>query len=181
MTNDYPRFIYFPRSNPPPAWATAVAKCFNAAQEHIDTSASNGGQSDAILAHLRLGLEAIGFKVETGKKHAEKLQRPVFFGENGKPSHQYQVDAYHARERILLEVEAGRAIMGNAIYKDIVHMSLIADADYAVIGIPLRYRYKSGGKDVAGANYEKAKNILETIWGTDRLKLPFKGMLLVGY
>jgi hypothetical protein len=181
MANPYPRFMYFPRSQPPPEWVEGVASCFRKAQAEIDTSAGKWGVSDVVLGHIRAGLEDIGFQVEGGKRHAQKIHRPVFFGEQGIPSTRYEVDAYHPEKHILLEVEAGRAIMGNALYRDIVHMSLIAGADYAVIGIPLKYTYKSGGKDVSGANYEKALGILDTVWGTDRLRLPFKGMLLIGF
>jgi hypothetical protein len=49
------------------------------------------------------------------------------------------------QKRIALEVEAGRSTMGNAIYRDIVQMSLLVDVDFAVVAVPVAYRYQSGG------------------------------------
>ena len=41
--------------------------------------------------------------------------RPVFFGENAQPELQYQIDAWHPQWLAGLEIEAGRAWMGNAV------------------------------------------------------------------
>jgi hypothetical protein len=38
-------------------------------------------------------------------------------------------------------VEAGRATMGNAIYRDLVQASLIVDAKYLALAVPFEYRY----------------------------------------
>jgi hypothetical protein len=81
---------------------------------------AKGLTSDAALNLLQPQLEALGFQVEKGKLRGQKIERPVFFGENGVPTLRYQIDAYHPLWRCGLEVEAGRAWMGNAIYRDLI-------------------------------------------------------------
>jgi hypothetical protein len=49
---------------------------------------------DQVLQVLRPQLEALGFQVEAGKSKEQKIERPVFFGENGAPTLRYQIDAY---------------------------------------------------------------------------------------
>ena len=40
---------------------------------------------------LRDDLTALGFTVEGGKQKARKIQRPVFYGENGVPTLHYEI------------------------------------------------------------------------------------------
>ena len=176
----YPTFVYYPRWQSAPTWVTNVVRVFASHRVSIDT-AVYAHESDAALEVVRPDLEAMGFQVETSKSRAGKLFRPVFFGENGAPERQYEIDAYHPQEHIALEVEAGRATMGNAIYRDIVQMSLLVDVDYAVVAVPLSYHYKSSGRDAVAPSYRDCRSILEAIYGGRRLELPFKGFLLIGY
>jgi hypothetical protein len=53
----------------------------------------------------------------------------VFFGENGQPALKYEVDAYHPEWKAGLEIEAGRAVMGNAIYRDLVQALVMVEVD----------------------------------------------------
>jgi hypothetical protein len=71
--------------------------------------------SNAALAVVRPALVAMGFEVEAGKKAAEKIRRPVLFGEQGAEDLAYEVDAFHPEVGIALEIEAGRGVLGNAI------------------------------------------------------------------
>jgi len=93
----YPRYIYFPRWQAAPAWVVQVVQVFAVQQPAIDT-ATLANTSDVILQLVRPGLETLGFQVEAGKLRENKLFRPVFFGENGQPERQYQIDSYHPQE-----------------------------------------------------------------------------------
>jgi hypothetical protein len=179
MSVDYPKFIFFPKSASPPEWVEELAAVFTAQRHAIDTAGGNWNKSDAGLRLLRTGLEALDFQVETGKKRHQKLHRPVFFGEQGKPTTQYEIDAYHPGLRIVVEIEAGRSLHGGALYRDIIRLSLMADCDYAVIAVPLSYRI--GPKKRSSSVYQNAAAVLDAIYGTNRLQLPFKGLLLIGY
>jgi hypothetical protein len=181
MTKAYPPFVFFPRSRQPPQWVQSVTLAFDKAREGIDTTSGMNKTSDEVLAALRPHLESTGFAVETGKRKEEKLHRPVYFGEGGTWDVKYEIDAFHDEFNIVLEVEAGRSIMGNAIYRDLIQMSLMVDAKFAVIAMPQAYRYKSGGREVVNASYELGRNLLEAIYNSERLSLPFEGILLIGY
>jgi hypothetical protein len=63
----------------------------------------------------------------------------VLFGENGMPEVNYQTDAFHDDLGIAVEVEAGRGAAGNADYRDIVRTSVILDAQYVALLMPIRY------------------------------------------
>lgn len=82
------------------------------------------------LASLQAVCRPLNFSVETGKRKAGKLPRPVFFGDEGISSRTYESDAFEPGEGIALEVEAGRATMGNAIYRDLIQASLMVDARF---------------------------------------------------
>lgn len=43
------------------------------------------------------------------------------------------------------------------------------------------YRHKSGGKDIAVRSYHDAKDQVDAIYASQRLRLPFEGILLFGY
>lgn len=175
----YPKFAYYPRTRAPPPWVAELGLVFTDVRANIDTTTGNWNESDKVLEILRPGLEKIGYDVERGKKADEKIHRPVFFGDQGKPSMKYEIDAYHQEQGILLEVEAGRSWHGNAVYRDIVQMSLMVGGSYAAIAMPMDYKF--GQLKKPSHPYELAKSMLDAVWGSERLKLPFEGMALLGY
>lgn len=180
MSQDYPRWRYYPRWQSSPPWVDGVIEAFRASQSAIDTRVT-ANTSDVALEVLRPGLEVLGFSVEHGKTAVGKLFRPVFFGENGTVERQYQIDAYNPTSRVALEVEAGRSVLGNAIYRDLIQMSLLVDVSYAAVAVPIEYRYKSKGHQNTSSPYRDCTSILEAIYGGRRLELPFAGFLLIGY
>jgi hypothetical protein len=82
---------------------------------------------------------------------------------------------------IAVEVEAGRGARGNAVYRDLIRTSLIVGARYLVLGVMIEYRHQSSGKEVTVRSYEDARSLIEAIFSSGRLGLPFEGILLVGY
>src|SRR5690606_29094521 len=124
------RFLSFPRTIPPPAIAFTVCEIFAAHETEIGTLHQKRGlTSDAVLSIIRDDLRRSGFQVETSKLKKDKIERPVFFGENGQPALKYEVDAYHPEWKAGLEIEAGRAVMGNAIYRDLVQALVMVEVD----------------------------------------------------
>lgn len=100
----------------------------------------------------------------------------MLFDESGRPIVAYEVDGFHEERGIVLEVEAGRSAAGNADYRDLVRTSLIVAADYLILGMMLEY---TTGKTTM-RSYERTRED-DAIDASERLKLPFKGILLVGY
>ena len=100
-----------------------------------------GLTSDQVLSIMRDDLVSLGFEVEAGKKAEQKIKRPVFFGENAAPSLQYEIDAYHADWRAGLEIEAGRAWMQNAVYRDLIEALVMVRLDHLILAVPNIYKY----------------------------------------
>lgn len=139
-------------------------------------------ESNDVLRVLADDLETkMGFTVERGKKRLGKLPRPVFFGDEGSYLRTYEIDAFEPTNGIALEVEAGRATMGNAIYRDLIQGSLMVDAQFLALATPLEYRYQSGPRLAREPSYAKTYSVVEAIYGSQRLALPFEGVLLIGY
>jgi hypothetical protein len=60
-------------------------------------------------------------------------------------------------------------------------MSLILDAHKMALLMPVCYRTTSGQRAQVIRAYEKTRDQLDAIYASQRLKLPFEGVLLVGY
>jgi hypothetical protein len=178
MTN-YPRWIYFPRSEEPPNWVSGVISVFHEQRAQLDTATIHN-KSDVALSIVRPGLERLGFRVEGGEEEPI-IYRPVHFGEGGVADRQYQIDSYHSDLRIGLEVEAGRSIRGNAIYRDIIQASLIVNLDFFVLAIPQRYRFNLKSKAQEDKPFEYGLTVLDAIYSSGRFRLPLKGLLFVGF
>jgi hypothetical protein len=167
----------------PPGWVAHVVAVFTASRAQIDSAVIHAQrmESNDVLGVIAGGLQALGFKVEQGKQKAGKLPRPVFFGDEGTFLRTYEIDAFEPAEGIALEVEAGRATMGNAIYRDLIQGSLMVDTRFLVLAVPSEYRYKSGSRTAREPSYTKTYSVVEAIYGSPRLRLPFDGLLLIGY
>jgi hypothetical protein len=154
---------------------------FAYARASIDSAVvhENRVESDDVLAVVAPGLVGLGFAVESAKTKAGKLPRPVSFGDEGAILRTYEIDAFQAEQGIALEVEAGRATMGNNIYRDLIQGSLMVDTRYLALAVPVEYRY--GERPTKEPSYSKTYSVVEAIYGSPRLDLPFEGLLLIGY
>jgi hypothetical protein len=175
------RFSSFPRTEPPPAFTEKIVNVFQAHEPLIGTmSLEKGLTSDAVLAELRPDLSGLGFAVELGKISSAKIKRPVFFGENGAPNLQYEIDAFHAEWRCGLEIEAGRAWMGNAVYRDLIQALVMVELECLVMAVPNRYRYQSGGRSTMSKDYENTCAVADALFGHSRIRMPYR-LVLIGY
>jgi hypothetical protein len=176
----YPLWKFYPPRIRPPSWVEEVVQAFEQVVDQIDTRHISS-TSDAALAALRPGLLALGFEVEAGKRKAEKLRRPVLFGEQGSEDLAYEVDAFHSGEGIALEVDAGRGARGNAVYRDLIQTSLLVDARFLALAVQVEYRHSTSGRPVVVQSYRDTRNLLDAIYASNRLQLPLEGILLLGY
>lgn len=129
-----------------------------------------------MLIELSPGLTALGYAVESGKTKAAKISRPVLFGENGVPEVSHEIEGFHDQLGVALEVEAGRGAANNADYRDLVRTPLILDANFLAMLMPITYRSTTSLQACS-----RARAQLDAICASRRLKLPFRGVLLVGY
>lgn len=178
----YPSWMYYPSNSSHPEWVRDLTSAVEELAKILDTEseAPTPMRSDAVLAELRPTLEALGYTVETGKNRLEKIRKPVLFGENGVAKVSYEIDAFHDDFRVAVEVEAGRGASNNADYRDILRTSLLLDADFLVLFMPKSYRH--GRQKVTEIRaYRNTKSQLDAIYASQRLRLPFHGLLLIGY
>lgn len=175
------RYSTFPRTEAPPGFTEAIVAAFKGREVTIATiDLEKGLTSDAILHILRPDLMALGFSVEQGKMISDKIKRPVFFGENGAATLQYEVDAFHSGWRCGLEIEAGRATEGNAIYRDLIQALVMVDLDWLVLAVPNGYRRKSLGRTVVSKDYARTCAVADALFGHSRIRMPYR-LLVIGY
>jgi len=178
----YPTWFYFPVNTIPPGWVAELIAAVSAAEGAISTeSRKTGLSSDAVLKELAPALSALGYQVEANKGRSGKIRRPVLFGENGRETVAYEVDAFHDGLGVAVEVEAGRGARSNAAYRDLIRASLIVDARFLVMLMPIAYRLNDRGKEKIEPAYRAARDQLQAIYASQRLHLPFDGTLLIGY
>jgi len=174
------RFQHFPITHEPPQFVLDVIECFRKNESAISTKQGKHGNSDTVLGLIRPDLEAIGFDVEKSKKDVDKIFRPITFGLNGIPQLKYEIDAYNKETRVGLEIEAGRGVLGNAIYRDLIQGMVMMNVDHLVVAVANEYWYKSNGKDAVSRDFDKCVNICNALSGHTRLQLPYT-ITLIGY
>jgi hypothetical protein len=143
-------------------------------------SLEKGLTSDGVLTCLKPDLLQLGFQVEEGKQAEHKIERPVFFGENGVPTLRYEIDAFHPQWGCGLEVEAGRAWMGNAVYRDLVQAMVMVGVEHLVLAVPICYKYNSAGRATQHDAYKATVSVADALYSHGRVKIPYS-LTVVGY
>ena len=173
-------YQFFPRSHGVTTEIKAIIDCFKQIEPQLEEE-NVQRTSNEVLALVRPHLETIGFAVETGKGKEEKIDVPVLFGENNEVDKSFFADALSADGKIVIEVEAGRAVRNNQFLKDIFQACMMFEVEYLVIAVLNEYKFNSGGRQTIGHDYQEIKPFLETLYVSNRLRLPLKGILLIGY
>ena len=166
------RYQLFPRSVGLTDELQRVIRCFETVYNLIK-SPDNTLNSNGVLQHLRPHLEQLGFRIETGKSRGEKIPVPVLFGLNNKVDRSFDADGVSGDGRIVIEVEAGRAVDNYQFLKDIFQACMMHDVEYLVLAVRNKYR----GND----DFAKVHSFLETLYISSRLVLPLKGIVVIGY
>ncbi|MFT4203470.1 MAG: hypothetical protein QM610_06100 [Chitinophagaceae bacterium] len=166
------RFQFFPRSQGIIEPIQDVISCFEIEAKNIKSPDFNHS-SNQVLEIVRPHLEKIGFVCETGKSKEKKISVPVLFGFDNKIDKSFNADAVSNDRKIVIEIEAGRATENSQFLKDIFQACMMFEVEYLVIVVRNIYR---GHKD-----FEIIHTFLETLYISNRLHLPLKGILLIGY
>ena len=163
---------YYPRSDKAPPLAMAVVNAFQMVAADID-SVTHTLKSNEVLAVVGPHLQQAGFRVETGKGRDDKIRVPVLFGRNGRLEKSFEADAYYEKEGFVVEVEAGRGVTNNQFLKDLFQACMMYDVSYLAIAVRNVY---NGSED-----YEVMERFLGTLYASQRLRLPLRGVLAIGY
>jgi len=97
----------------------------------------------------------------------------VLFGLNGKLEKSFDAEAFHRDSGFVLEVEAGRGVTNNQFLKDLFQACMMHDVRY--LGIAIRNDYR-GNPD-----FDRVVRFFDTMYASNRLKLPLRGILVIGY
>lgn len=166
-------WAYFPQSERVNDISNAVVKVFKDLADNIDSDKHKVQPSDEVLSKLAKSLKGIGFLVEQGKKKHQKNSIPVLFGRNGDVEKSFDADAFHEERKFVLEVEAGRGVTNYQFLKDLFQACMMQDVDY--LGVAVRNRYRNSD------DFEKVFTFFDTLYKSNRIKLPLKGVLIIGY
>lgn len=145
----------------------------------IGSHVQNGKSSNQVLAEIAPSLASLGYRVESGKKKSDLIPVPVLFGLNGRIEKSFDADAYHPIHKVVLEVEAGRAVVNNQFLKDLFQACMMTNVEYLAIAV--RKIYTSGKNSTQSKDFERVCTFLDTLYASGRLTLPLKGVLILGY
>ena len=170
-------WIFFPKHKQAPEHLLKVTEVFQKSFWRIDSCKNDTNKkrlkSDQVLKIIENRLKKLGYSVEKSKKKEEKIRRPVLYGTNGSEELAFEADAYSAKLKTVVEVEAGRALTNYQFLKDAFQASMMIETDYLVLAVRRCYRGRN--------DFDEIKKFIETIYLTNRIQLDLKGILLVGY
>lgn len=166
-------WTYFPQSDRPTEMAGKIVEVFINCADDIDSQTHPIQISDEVLSKIADGLISLGFQIETGKKKEQKIHVPVLFGRNGLIEKSFEADAYHRSENFVLEAEAGRGVTNYQFLKDLFQASMMHGVEYLAIAVRNIYR--------SSQDFEKVFKFFDTLYKSNRLSLPLKGILIIGY
>lgn len=130
-------------------------------------------ESNKVLSFIAEDLDGLGYLVERSKAREDKISVPVLFGRNGKKEKWFDADAYNRKEKTVIEVEAGRAFTNYQFLKDLFEACVMNDVDFCVIAVRRIYRNSY--------DFEKIIQFMDTLYSSNKLQLPLKGVLIIGY
>jgi hypothetical protein len=123
------------------------------------------------------GSRCAGFQAEAGKAGADRIDRPVFFGEDGRPTLRYK-----PKGRCGLEIEAGRAWMGNAVYRDLVQGLVMCRSTIYILAVPDGHRCKSDGRDTVSNDSKNTVEVALALLASPRVRMRILyGLTAIGY
>lgn len=166
------RYQFFPRSIGINQDIQKIIDAFFVCNDAIE-SPKFTYSSNEVLEILKKHLAKVPMKVESGKTRGSKISIPVLFGLNNTIDKSFDADAVTTDGKIVLEVEAGRAVDNYQFLKDIFQACMMHGVDYLALAVRNDYR----GHD----DFKKIHTFLETLYISSRLNLPLKGVILIGY
>jgi hypothetical protein len=157
-------------------------RVFEDAQPTIGTP-QNQKKSNQVLAAVADGLRLLGYTVESqpaigSEERKRKVKVPVLFGENGKASKTFEVDAWHDEYGTVLEVEAGTAVDARKLYQDLFEAAVIPGV--TSLAVAVMNAYKPPRRATPIDDFGRAKKILDTV-DASAFSFPFSSLLLIGY
>lgn len=177
---------HYPINTKIPDFLLNIVKVFEKHELEISSEKyflDNSLDSNKVLEKITNSLQELDFQVETSKKKADKIKVPVTYKEQGEIDLCFEADAFHSKNKIVLEVEAGRGVANNQFLKDLFQACMMEDVEYLCIAIRKTYSTKISktGKISISKDYNIVISFFDALYASNRLTLPFKGILVIGY
>lgn len=166
------QYQFFPKSSGVPNSLLKVVDIFKQKENQI-TSLKYQLPSNDVLGIISDDIEKLGYRVEKSKRAEDKIQVPVLFGRNGLLEKYFEADGYNQLEQTVIEVEAGRAVTNYQFLKDIFQACVMHDVLYLVVAVRNIYRDQK--------DFDMVISFLDTLYASNRMILPLKGILIIGY
>ncbi len=166
------QYQFFPKSSGVPNSLLKVVDIFKQKENQI-TSLKYQLPSNDVLGIISEDIEKLGYRVEKSKRAEDKIQVPVLFGRNGLLEKYFEADGYNQLEQTVIEVEAGRAVTNYQFLKDIFQACVMHDVLYLVVAVRNIYRNQK--------DFDMVISFLDTLYASNRMILPLKGILIIGY
>jgi hypothetical protein len=163
---------YYPKSDSIPEHLVPLIEIFKLHELTIK-SPENKLSSNQVLSILHKDLLDLKFDVERSKSAENKLKVPVLFGKNGRLEKYFEADSFHKDTGTVLEVEAGRGVTNYQFLKDLFQACMMHSIYYLVIAVRNKYR--------SSPDFDKVVAFFDTLYVSGRLRLPLKGILIIGY
>ncbi len=164
-------WIVFLNSLRPPMELQELASVFDSHMRVISSDAHHL-KSNVVLSELAGDLEGMGYLVERmgylderRKRDEDLIHIPVLFGEHGTVEKDFRADGYHPEHRIVLEVEAGRAVANNQFLKDLIEACMMEGSRYLCIAV--RQIYSSGG--ATSQDCDRVCTFFRTLYASNRM------------
>lgn len=77
----------------------------------------------------------------------------------------------------MLEVEAGRGVANNQFLKDLFQACMMHDVHHLAIAV--RITYSGGGR--TSRDFDYVTTFFDTLYASQRLTLPLRGITIIGY
>lgn len=169
-------WMFFPQTDKAPEHLNGVVSAFKEEADKIDSTKHLGKdnlESNKVFEILQPQLSKIGYTVERSKKAEDKIKVPVLFGKNGKVELNFEVDAFSEQLKTVIEVEAGRAVCNYQFLKDFYEACMMSNVEYFVVAVKNIYRDSN--------DFEKVCDFFRALYSSNRMDIPLKGILVIGY
>ena len=97
----------------------------------------------------------------------------MLFGRDNEIDKSFFADALSNDRKTVIEIEAGQALDNHCFLKDIFEASMMFDVEFLVLAVRNKYR--------THYDFDRIYTFLETLYISNRIQLPLKGILLIGY
>lgn len=166
------QYNFFPESFERNSQIENILQCFVQVQEQID-SQKNQLSSNEVLSLLRPYLKEADMQVEEGKAKSQRIRIPILFGSTSEDEKYFEPDALSRDGKIVLEVEAGRAVDNNQFLKNIFKACMMLKVEYLIMAVRNNYR---GNND-----FDTVCAYLKTLYASQRVTLALAGIIIIGY